>query len=153
MIRKFAAVAVVAGVMLGTAGCNMITHTATSDGYAPSDGAQVNVGSVAARNFLLLKNDTKSILIGSIVNSGNAAAAVSINYTDAGATKTAQVNLNAAQKFDLGYNGTAALPVVTDLKAGAIATVSITVNGEAGEIRVPVLDGTLPEYKAILDAN
>ena len=152
MIRKIAAVTLAAGVMLGTAGCNMITHVATNDVYAPSDGAQTTSGDVKARNFLLLEDGTKVILIGSLVNSGTTAAAVSLNYVDGGANKTAQVNLNAGQKFDLGYNGTAALPVATELKPGAVYKVSITVDGTAAEMSVPVLDGTLPEYKAILDA-
>ena len=152
MIRKIAAVTLAAGVMLGTAGCNMITHVASNDVYAPSDGAQDTAGDVKARNFLLLEDGTKTLLIGSLVNSGIEAAAVSLNYIDGGASKVAQVNLNASQKFDLGYNGTAALPVATELKPGAVYQVSITVSGKTAAMSVPVLDGTLPEYKAILDA-
>ncbi|MFM5968678.1 MAG: hypothetical protein ACKOQ8_06540, partial [Micrococcales bacterium] len=116
MIRKFAAVAVIAGVMLGTAGCNMITHVATDDRYAPSDGAIGDAGDIKARNFLLLTDGTKSILIGSLVNSGPKGEAINLGYTYGGTFKTAQVNLNGGQKFDLGYNGTAGLPVVTDAK-------------------------------------
>lgn len=153
MIRKFAAVAVAAGVMLGTAGCNMISHVATNDVYAPSDGAQVDVSDLRARNFLLLTDGTKSILIGSLVNGSANSISASLNYEDGGAKKTTQVNLNGAQKFDLGYNGTAALPVASDLPAGAIFKIEIAVGGEKQELRVPVLDGTLPEYKAILDAS
>ncbi|MDE2591929.1 MAG: hypothetical protein KGL41_03645 [Actinomycetales bacterium] len=153
MIRKFAAIAIAAGVVLGTAGCNMISHVATNDPYAPSDGAQGHIGDLKARNFLLLQDSTKSILIGSLVNSAEAATKASLEYKDAGADKTTEVNLNGYQKFDLGYNGTAALPVVTDLKPGALFKLTLRSNGEAVEISVPVLDGTLKEYKAILDAT
>jgi hypothetical protein len=150
MIRKFAAVAVIAGVMLGTAGCNMITHVATDDPYSASDGANVAAGDVKARNFLVLTDGTKTILIGSLVNSGAKGAAIALSYPD-GVVKTVQVNLNGGQKFDLGYNGTAALPIAS-AKAGGIIEVSIKVGDEEATLRVPVLDGTLPEYKAILDA-
>ena len=69
MIRKIAAVTLAAGVMLGTAGCNMITHVASNDVYAPSDGAQATAGDVKARNFLLLEDGTKTLLIGSLAPS------------------------------------------------------------------------------------
>jgi hypothetical protein len=153
MIRKFAAVAVVAGVMLGTAGCNMITHIASDDAYSASDGANGSAGDVDARNFLLLEDGTKSVLIGSLVNSGSDAAAIQLGYNDGGTDKSAQVNLNGGQKFDLGYNGTAALPVVTTVKPGGIVTVTIGVGSEKATLSVPVLDGTFPEYKAILDGT
>lgn len=153
MIRKIAAIAIAAGVVLGTAGCNMISHVATNDPYAPSDGAQGHVGDLKARNFLLLQDGTKSILIGSLVNSGVDPVSASISYTDAGAQKVTQVNLNSLQKFDLGYNGTAALPIVTDLKPGALYDLSLKSGSESVDISVPVLDGTLAEYKAILDAT
>lgn len=153
MIRKFAAVAVVAGVMLGTAGCNMITHVATAEVYAPSDGAMVDNGAVKARNFLLLTDGTKHILIGSLVNGSAEQITATVEYADNGSTKTANVSLNADQKFNLGYGGTAALPVVTDAKAGSLVDVSIVVDGNKTTMSVPVLDGTLPEYKAVLDAN
>ena len=68
------------------------------------------------------------------------------------AERVKEIYAEAGQKFDLGYNGTAALPVATELKPGAVYKVSITVDGTAAEMSVPVLDGTLPEYKAILDA-
>ena len=153
MIRKFVAVALAAGVMFGTAGCNMISHVATNDVYAPSDGAQVDVSGLHARNFLLLTDGTKSILIGSLVNGNTDPVSASLSYEDGGAQKTTQVNLNGAQKFDLGYNGTSALPVASELPAGAIFKVTVAVGSEKQELRVPVLDGTLPEYKAVLDAN
>ena len=153
MIRKFAAIAIAAGVVLGTAGCNMISHVATNDPYAPSDGAQAHIGDLKARNFLLLQDSTKSILIGSLVNSAPDAVAASLEYSDGGANKITQVNLNGYQKFDLGYNGTAALPVVTDLKPGALFKLTLKSGTESAELSVPVLDGTLKEYKAILDAT
>lgn len=153
MIRKFAAVALAAGVMLGTAGCNMISHVATNDAYAPSDGAQVDVSTLHARNFLLLTDGTKSILIGTLVNGSSNPVSGALTFEDGGAQKTTQVNLNGSQKFDLGYNGTAALNVASDLPAGAIFKVTVSAGTEKQELRVPVLDGTLPEYKAVLDAN
>ena len=153
MIRKIAAVAIAAGVVLGTAGCNMISHVATNDAYSPSDGAQGHVGDLKARNFLLLQDSTKTILIGSLVNSGPDAVSAALSYTDAGAEKTTQVNLNGYQKFDLGYNGTAPLTVATDLKPGALYKLTLKSGDETAELSVPVLDGTLPEYKAVLDGS
>ena len=153
MIRKFAAVALAAGVMFGTAGCNMISHVATNDVYAPSDGAQVDASDLRARNFLLLTDGAKHILIGTLINGGVDSLSATLSFEDGGAQKSTQVNLNAGQKFDIGYNGTAALPVVSDLPAGALFKVEVSVDGNKQELRVPVLDGTLAEYKAILEAN
>ena len=102
---------------------------------------------------VMLTDGTKSILVGSLVNSGLEGAAIQLSYPDAGTIKQAQVNLNAGQKFDLGYNGTAALPAVTEAKAGGLVEVTIKTGDSEATMSVPVLDGTLPEYKAVLDAN
>ena len=101
----------------------------------------------------LLTDGTKSILVGSLVNSGLEGAAIQLSYPDAGTIKQAQVNLNAGQKFDLGYNGTAALPAVTEAKAGGLVEVTIKTGDSEATMSVPVLDGTLPEYKAVLDGS
>lgn len=152
MFRKFATVVIAAGVVFGTAGCNMISPVASIEQYAPSDGAQADLGKVAARNFLLLTHGEHRWLIGTIVNSGLDDQALTLTYAEGGANKTVSVTLAAGQKFDLGYNGTSALMIDTDTPAGALFPVTLAASGqEPIALGVPAMDGTLAEYKTIIE--
>lgn len=153
MFRKFATVVIAAGVILGTAGCNMISPVASIEQYAPSDGAQADLGKVAARNFLLLTHgEHHRWLIGTIVNTGLEDQQLTLTYPEAGANKTVSITLAAGQKFDLGYNGTSALMIDTETPAGALFPITLAANGqEPIALGVPAMDGTLAEYKTIID--
>ena len=82
-IRKYAAVAIAAALVFGTAGCTFTSPVATRQAYSPSDGGQVNLETVKARNFIYLSNGTQAALFGSLVNSGLQDAEVHLQYTDA----------------------------------------------------------------------
>ena len=152
MFRKFATVVIAAGVILGTAGCNMISPVASIEQYAPSDGAQADLGKLAARNFLLLTHGEHRWLIGTIVNSGLETQELSLSFQEDGANKVQTLTLTPGQKFDLGYNGTSAMMVKTTTPAGALFPVTLTPKGgEPVALGVPAMDGTLAEYKTIIE--
>ena len=59
----------------------------------------------------------------------------------------------AGQKLDLGYNGNAPLNIALAGKAGETVTVYASTGTEtAATLDVPILDGTLSEYKDLVDA-
>jgi hypothetical protein len=155
-IRKFATVAVAASLLLGTAGCTFMNPIASRIDYAPSDGTQVNLETVDARNFIYLSDGNgHAALFGSIVNRGLESASVKLQYTDATSkeTKDSYFTLLPAQKLDFGYNGTRALNYDLGGKPGQTVTVWVSAGSDTGKaMNVPVLDGTLPEYAELAKA-
>lgn len=149
-IRKIATLAIAASLMLGTTGCTFVSPIASRIEYAPSDGSQVTLKHVDARNFIYLSDGAGNYgLFGSLVNRDLTSTSVKLQYTDgtSGEKKEAFFTLLPSQKLDFGYNGSSALDFDLGGKPGAVVTVFVVADGEAGQaMDVPVLDGTLPEY-------
>lgn len=153
-IRKFAAVAIAASLLIGTTGCTFTSPVASRIDYAPADGSQADLESIKVRNFVYLTNGTQAALSGSIVNSGLEAKTLKISYTDAAVSEQKEVTftVNPGQKLDLGYNGGKALAINLGGKAGDIVTIKLTEGAVSADLNVPVLDGTFDFYKPILDS-
>lgn len=154
-IRKFAAVALSASLMLGTAGCTFMTPIASKTEYAPSEGSQANLGNVKALNFLYLESENGSAIFGSLVNTDLKSHKVTIQYTDAVLAEKKEVSfvLLPGQKLDLGYNGSA--PVFAELGAapGAVSQIFLVEGGENGvAINIPSLNPDQPEYADLFAA-
>lgn len=149
-IRNIATVAIAASLMLSTTGCTFVSPIASRIEYAPSDGSQVTLKHVDARNFIYLSDGEGNYgLFGSLVNRDLTSTSVKLQYTDAtsGEKKEAFFTLLPSQKLDFGYNGSSALDFDLGGKPGAVVTLFVVAEGEAGQaMDVPVLDGTLPEY-------
>jgi hypothetical protein len=149
-IRKIATVAIAASLMLSASGCTFVSPIASRIEYAPSDGSQVTLKTVDARNFIYLSDGEGHFgLFGSLVNRGVTSTSVKLQYTDATTSekKEAFFTLLPSQKLDFGYNGASALNYDLGGKPGQVVTVFVVADGEAGQgMNVPVLDGTLPEY-------
>lgn len=153
-VRRLAASALIATLALSTSACSLSGNVASLQPYSPSDGQQVDLESVKARNFIYLVSESgKGFLIGSLVNSGSEARVVKIQYVDPNSQAKTDyfVEVPAGAKLDFGYNGNPAIsmPVVEVPGQTALFYLleSDTVNGD---MKVPVLDGTLSEYKALL---
>jgi hypothetical protein len=154
-IRKFAAVAITASLLVGTAGCTFMSPIASRIEYAPADGSQADLETIKVRNFVYVTNGTQSALAGSIVNPGLEPKILKIQYTDATLNENKEVTftVNAGQKLDLGYNGGQALAIDLGGKAGSIVRIHVVEgSGTPVEMRVPVLDGTFEFYKPIIDS-
>lgn len=154
-IRKFAAVGIAASLLLGTSACGAITPIASLESYAPSDGVEASFANIKVRNFMYLSDgEGNGALFGSVVNSGLASATLKIQYTDAetGEKRDEQLSLLAGQKRDIGFNGNTPLAIKLAGKPGQTTEVWVAEGSEAGvALDVPVLDGTLAEYKPLLE--
>lgn len=153
-IRKFAAVAIAASLLVGTAGCTFSSPIASKLDYAPADGSQADLETIKVRNFVYLTNGTVSALAGSIVNPGLESKTLKISYTDAALNEAKDVTftVNPGQKLDLGYNGGQALAINLGGKAGDIVTIKVTEGSSSVDLNVPVLDDTFDFYKPIIDS-
>lgn len=153
-ISKFAAVAIAASMLVGTAGCTFTSPIASQIDYAPADGSQADLETIKVRNFVYLTNGTLSALAGSIVNPGLETKTLKISYTDAALNEAKDVTftVNPGQKLDLGYNGGQALAINLGGKAGDIVTIKVTEGSSSVDLNVPVLDDTFDFYKPIIDS-
>lgn len=176
VVRKFVtALAVSTALVLGTAGCSLTNNVASMQPYAPSDGTQITVDGVKGLNMIYLTKRTESAneleagaLIGSFVNGTDKPVQLRIQY-DVDASKAIDVIsiqkqdwssevIAPGEKYDIGYNESPAVSGIAiggkgvPAKPGDIISIFIAVNDGPGvELKVPALDGSLEQYKPLVD--
>jgi hypothetical protein len=127
------------------AGCSATNQITTQDSYAASDGVQVEIGDVQGENLLLVaaEADAPGALQGALTNRGDDTVTVSVS-TDGDAE---QIRVRAGETVLLGGTEGEDVVLSTPDAPGALTTLTLS-SGPGGtqEVRVPVLDGTLPEY-------
>lgn len=157
--RKFAAIALAAGVLVSASACSFNPKPESLQSYAPSDGAGADlvIGSgevIKARNFLYLTDGKTGSLLGTLVNGGAQDQIVSINYTGAdGVNQSEEVLVPANGLFEFGYHGAAVSVLKLDGKAGDLGEVSLGAanNSKWLKLSVPLLDSTFEYYKDLVD--
>ena len=132
--------------LLGATGCSATSLQATTLEYAASDGIVENVGPVQLRNILIITSGEgePGTLLGTMFNESDSPVQVSI---DAG-NESSQITIEANGKYvfedEVDDDGT--LQDVSEIP-GALVDLEFTVDSESETFRVPVLDGTLEEYR------
>ena len=154
-MRRLAATALIVALSLTTSACSISGDVASLQPYSPSDGQQVDLDQILARNFMYLVADSgNGYLVGSIVSQATEDQVIKIQYVDPNTQAKTDyfLEIPAGHKVDFGYNGNPAilLPVVDGpgQTAKFYFLESDTVNAI---MRVPVLDGTLEEYRLLLE--
>jgi hypothetical protein len=151
--RIAASVVLAAGILLGTSACGFFAPQATTIHYDASDGVSGNVGEIAVRNALLISDNAGNAnFVATIVNQGNKAQSVKVQYQSGSDKVTRSVNVKANSTANLG---SAEAPAVTfdtiDSKPGSLMPVFVQYGQTTGvELLVPVLDGTLPQYATLV---
>lgn len=151
--RIAASVVLAAGILMGTSACNLLAPQATINHYDASDGVSANVGDIAVRNAILISNDgTDANLVVTIVNQGDTAHSVSMQYTVGGEKVTQKLTVDANATVSLGAGDTPALGLGNiAAQPGALFPVFVQYGQETGaELLVPVLDGTLSQYSTLV---
>lgn len=155
LLRKIVTGLMLVSVALGTTACSLTDNVASLTPYSPSDGQQVTLENVKARNFIYLVSESgQGYLIGSLVNSSNQDRAVKLEYVSSqgGSRSEFLFNIPAGAKIDLGYNGGEPVLVPVVETPGQTAQFYLLESEtESDSFRVPVLDGTLAEYRALLE--
>lgn len=154
--RLLSACALAGAIALGASGCSLLAPVATLDQYHPSDGVNLKVGTVNIRNMMLIKGAENTYnLVFTSVNSG--ADEQELNFSISGVTP-ASVDLRVpAGTTAFGLPTAEVKPVLVnlgDLTVGSTVQVYVSSSASAStKIEVPVLDGTLKEYREyVLDA-
>jgi hypothetical protein len=154
--RVATSVALALAVAFGTAGCGLVAPQATTKHYDASDGVSGSVGTIDVRNAIIVadaKDGTVGNLVVTLVNTGDKSHRVAIT---AGDRSAAHVTVQAGQVKQLGQNPETAsssnvlIPEFT-AKPGGLYSVYFQYGDETGvNLKVPVLDGQLPEYSSLV---
>lgn len=139
----------VAGLALG--GCSATNQITTEDQYSASDGVRVTLGDVRGSNLLVLSagEGQDGALQGGLVNDGTEDRSVTLAVGDEETT----VELGPRETVLLGTGRAdddrfteVMFPALEAMPGGLLTVTVSTPESGSVEVRVPVLDGTLPEY-------
>jgi hypothetical protein len=144
--QRAVAVSAAALAVLGATGCSAINDQATATEYSASDGIVERVGPVLLRNVLIIASDKSEpgTLLGTLFNESGSTVRVTIE----GENESSEITIPADGKYvfedEVADGGT--LEGISEIP-GALVDIDFTVNSETETLRVPVLDGTLEEYR------
>ncbi len=160
--RKVKSLALAGLLSLTLSGCSLIAPVATSEPYSASDGVNQNVADVKVRNLMLIGAETGDPLnvVFTAVNEGSEPQTLHFNFVaDNGSEAAVDFILppgmssygDPAQHNHNSNHSEAKNIQLVDLGAQQIGSTVKTYlqagNSNPQEISVPVLDGTLKEYR------
>ncbi|QBE48564.1 DNA modification methylase [Leucobacter triazinivorans] len=152
-IRIASSVALAAALALGATGCSLIAPQGTLKPYAPSDGVDVTVESVDVRNILLIADETGdsfNVVFGAVNRTGETQD-LAINFMGEGSQQDrAEFTVPTGNTLfgDPDGDESPVLVSLPGLEPGATISAYFQVPGASEvEYEVPVLDGTLEEYR------
>jgi hypothetical protein len=141
-----AAVAGVLLAMLGISGCSVINEQSTTRQYAASDGIVEDLGPVELRNILIVSAEegTPGAILGTIFNTSDEPVQVTIE----GENETAEITIEGEDKYvfeeEVDDDGT--LSGISEIP-GSLVDLDFSVGADTATYGVPVVDGTLEEYR------
>ena len=153
IVKKIIALTTVALASVALSGCSLSREVASLDMYAPSDGVQVDLETLKVRNAMFIAGASgNAILIGSFVNSGMEDVTATVQTTDGnGEEVRMSFEVAAGQKVDLGYNGQDGLVMPLAVTIGSMHPIFVSGNADPVQMLVPVMDGTLAEYRPFVE--
>ena len=141
-----AAVAGVVLAMLGISGCSVINEQSTTRQYAASDGIVEDLGPIELRNILIVSAEegTPGALLGTIFNTSEETVQVTIE----GENESTEITIEGDDKyvFEDETGDDATLEGISEIP-GSLVDLDFSVGSEATTYGVPVVDGTLAEYR------
>ncbi|UZN04040.1 hypothetical protein [Cellulomonas sp. S1-8] len=154
---RTAAAGLVLAAALAVTGCSATNPITTIGDYEASDGAGTTVGSVRVQNMLVVAaaEGAPGVLSGALANRGADDEDVTLTVGD---SEPVRVTIPASGSVLVGVSdaparyGTLDVPVASvDTAPGGLTTLTITTSGGGTvELPVPVFDGSLPEYAALV---
>lgn len=151
--RALLASAIAIAAVLGTSGCNFTSPVASLDYYAPSDGAQADIGKLKARNLISLQDkDGNSGFVGAFANSGDQTINFVIKYTTVdGTTDFREYSVGPYKVLNFGYQNTEVLNLELGGLPGDTKSILVYTDTDQASINVPVLDATLATYADLVE--
>ncbi len=153
--RIASSAAIAAALALGLTGCGLIAPQATMTPYAPSDGIDVNVEGAKVRNLMLIADETGENfnVVFTGVNSGSSSVPLTINFEGESSQASADFEIEPGSTVfgPLDEEHPPVLVSLGGLEPGATVSAYFqTPGGDEVQREVPVLDGTLAEYRDLV---
>ncbi|WP_347352446.1 hypothetical protein [Intrasporangium sp.] len=140
--RTLAALVTAATVTLGTAGCMVFSPVQTDVPYAPADGVQADLGSVAIRDLVLVVGGSGEAMVsGGLVNQSTEPVTVQFAAQEEGNGSGVQLDLQPSEQVNLADQGLQLSGITA--KPGTVIPVQVT-SSTAGTtlLNVPVIADT-----------
>lgn len=147
---KLAIAAAAIGVgLLSVTGCGFVNAQQTSHQYSASDGVKADLGQLQLRNILIVASGEKEPgrVIGAVFNQGTSDATLTISGANGSQT---EIPVKANSETYLNTGSDSAILSSAGVIPGGLTPVTIRSGSDSATINVPVVDGTLPEYKEYL---
>ena len=155
--RRVALSVALGAALLSATGCGYINAQQTTHVYSASDGAREDLGPLMLPNILIVSSGTDGAspeltadapgrLLGTVFNTSD--KPVALTFSDGGST----VRLDVPAKGELRLEEESTPVELSESGAipGGLAQIKFTADGQSKEVGVPVLDGTLAEYRDYL---
>lgn len=156
---RAAAAGLVAAAALALTGCSATNPITTLGAYDASDGAGISVGTLHAQNLLVVTagEGEPGVLSGALANRSSDDEDVTLTVSGGEpvelSVRAGGTVLLGATDAPAGFETFDVAVASVDAAPGALTTVTLrTTGGGTAELRVPVLDATLPEYAPLLEA-
>jgi hypothetical protein len=137
--------------LLSVTGCGYINPQQTSEQYSASDGTSTDIGPLQLRNMMIISDgeDKPGRVVGAVYNSSSNDVKLIIKGAEGSQT---QVPVKKNSYTLLNDSADAAILSTTGFKPGSVAELTITEDGtnQSAKFKVPVLDGTISDYKSYL---
>ncbi|RAN76013.1 hypothetical protein B5P43_23675, partial [Bacillus sp. SRB_336] len=139
---------------LAFTGCSAINEQSTTKIKTVSDGVDTDLGSLALRNVLIVShgNDAPGAVLGTFYN--NSKSNISLTISGGQGSQT-EVTVKPGVPLVLNGDTDTDKAILSTVKAaaGGMEVIQLRESGastESTSLNVPVLDGTLAEYKPVL---
>lgn len=154
--RTIVATTIAITTLLGTTACNLTSPVSSMDYYAPSDGAQVDLGALKARNVMyLVVDDNHSAVAGSFANSSAEEITFALKFkTKAGTDSYRQFTVAGYKVKSFGFENqpllktnlkvettipAKKLAATPSLIGGSSVSILLYTNTDQAELNVPVI--------------
>lgn len=150
--RIASSLALAAALALGATGCSLIAPQGTQEPYAPSDGIDVNVEDIAVRNLMLIADASGENFNVVFTGVNNTTSEAIVRMTFVGDSTEASTDFVLAPGLSAFGDPEGELSPQLVSLPGVAAGSSVEAyfessSGGEAKYKVPVLDGTLEEYK------
>ncbi|MBN9140901.1 MAG: hypothetical protein J0H23_08745 [Micrococcales bacterium] len=149
--RAVAAIALSGALVVGLSGCALWQQPETGREYDASDGVSLNLGDLELRNVLVLTEDGDlGNLVGTAVNTTGADIDFTVQWNIDGTYHEVELTARAHGRTSFGTDGDQVTLQPLGEKAGSMLDTVVHISSDQKELRIPVLDATLPEYDGAL---
>lgn len=152
-VQRLSLIAAIGIGALAFTGCSAINPQSTTMQVSPSDGVKLDMGSLKLRNVLIISSgvDAPGRLLGTFYN--DSTTDITLTISGAQGSQTEVTVKAGGNPVVLNGKGDKAILSTIASPPGALETLNLRQSGggtETGTLNVPVLDGTLAEYKTLV---